>query len=148
NTISADLMLAPNCLVCGKGLTDPASMARFIGPECAGTSSLHVPRMCSLFDGAEQKHEPAPAARRNRTASDTDPDVALFEAINGIAVSIIKGAGEHVRRHGRETVMSALALAMAECVMDSEELEAVLGEVRTGFEMRHYHQGEDLSGNA
>ena len=40
-----ELMLAPQCLVCGKGLTDPASMARFIGPECAGTSSLLVPRL-------------------------------------------------------------------------------------------------------
>lgn len=38
-----DLMLAPQCLVCGKGLTDPASMARAVGPECAGTSSLLVP---------------------------------------------------------------------------------------------------------
>jgi hypothetical protein len=36
-------MLSPQCLVCGKGLTDPASMARWIGPECAGTSSLHIP---------------------------------------------------------------------------------------------------------
>lgn len=37
-----DVMLSPNCLICGKGLTDPASMARFIGPECAATSSLYV----------------------------------------------------------------------------------------------------------
>jgi hypothetical protein len=25
---------------CGKELTDPASIARMIGPECAGTASL------------------------------------------------------------------------------------------------------------
>ena len=36
-------MLSPNCVICGKGLTDPASMARWIGPECASTSSLYVP---------------------------------------------------------------------------------------------------------
>jgi len=36
-------MLSYNCVICGKGLTDPASMARWIGPECAGTSTLHVP---------------------------------------------------------------------------------------------------------
>jgi hypothetical protein len=36
-------MLSHNCVICGKGLTDPASMARWIGPECAGTSTLHVP---------------------------------------------------------------------------------------------------------
>jgi uncharacterized protein DUF6011 len=29
-------MLSHNCVICGKGLTDPASMARWIGPECAG----------------------------------------------------------------------------------------------------------------
>ena len=43
--LTASAMLAPHCLICGKGLTDPASMARFIGPECAGTSSLRVPRV-------------------------------------------------------------------------------------------------------
>lgn len=36
-------MLSHNCVSCGKGLTDPASMSRWIGPECAGTSSLRVP---------------------------------------------------------------------------------------------------------
>jgi hypothetical protein len=36
-------MLSHNCVICGKGLTDPASMARWIGPECAGTSILRVP---------------------------------------------------------------------------------------------------------
>lgn len=36
-------MLSHNCVICGKPLTDPASMARWIGPECAGTSTLHVP---------------------------------------------------------------------------------------------------------
>jgi hypothetical protein len=46
--IAPDLMLSPNCLICGKGLTDPASMARFIGPECAGTSSLAVPQILGL----------------------------------------------------------------------------------------------------
>jgi hypothetical protein len=34
------LMFGAYCLCCGKALTDPASMARWIGPECAGTSSL------------------------------------------------------------------------------------------------------------
>jgi hypothetical protein len=46
-----EMMLSPNCLLCGKGLTDPASMARFVGPECAGTSSLTVPSLLPL-DGA------------------------------------------------------------------------------------------------
>jgi uncharacterized protein DUF6011 len=36
-------MLSHSCVICGKALTDPASMARWIGPECAGTSTLHVP---------------------------------------------------------------------------------------------------------
>jgi uncharacterized protein YndB with AHSA1/START domain len=28
-------MFQPACLLCGKALTDPVSMARWIGPECA-----------------------------------------------------------------------------------------------------------------
>jgi len=36
-------MLSPNCMICGKGLTDPASMARMIGPECYGSGSLDIP---------------------------------------------------------------------------------------------------------
>lgn len=48
--IGPKLMLGNFCLVCGKGLTDPASMARFIGPECAGTSSLMVPKTMSITD--------------------------------------------------------------------------------------------------
>lgn len=37
------MMLRPACLACGKALTDPVSMARWIGPECAGTSSSIMP---------------------------------------------------------------------------------------------------------
>jgi hypothetical protein len=36
-------LLSDHCLICGKALTDPASRARFVGPECAGTSTLRVP---------------------------------------------------------------------------------------------------------
>lgn len=43
-----ETMFSPNCLICGKALTDPASMARFIGPECYGSSSLSVPRMLDV----------------------------------------------------------------------------------------------------
>ena len=50
-----ELMLAPQCLVCGKGLTDPASMARFIGPECSGTSSLLVPGLFTPTKGMNAK---------------------------------------------------------------------------------------------
>jgi hypothetical protein len=41
--LTPNALLGSHCLICGKGLTDPASMARRIGPECAGTSSLVVP---------------------------------------------------------------------------------------------------------
>jgi hypothetical protein len=37
------MMLKPACLCCGKQLTDPVSMARWVGPECAGTSSAIMP---------------------------------------------------------------------------------------------------------
>jgi len=43
-------MLKPACLMCGKALTDPVSMARWIGPECAGTSSAVVPYTFILED--------------------------------------------------------------------------------------------------
>jgi hypothetical protein len=47
-------MLSPNCLICGRGLTDPVSLSRWVGPECAGTSSARIPRLfrCEpLFGG-------------------------------------------------------------------------------------------------
>lgn len=43
--LTPDLMLSPNCLCCGKGLTDPVSMSRWIGPECWGSASTNIPRM-------------------------------------------------------------------------------------------------------
>jgi hypothetical protein len=47
-------MLSHNCVFCGKALTDPASMARWIGPECAGTSTLRVPFVFAASTDAEQ----------------------------------------------------------------------------------------------
>jgi hypothetical protein len=41
--LTEEKLLSHFCFQCGKALTDPASMARRIGPECAGTSSLRVP---------------------------------------------------------------------------------------------------------
>jgi hypothetical protein len=40
--LTPERMLKPACMICGKGLTDPASMARWIGPECAATTSISV----------------------------------------------------------------------------------------------------------
>jgi len=37
------VLLSFHCLICGKGLTDPVSRARLIGPECAGRASIVVP---------------------------------------------------------------------------------------------------------
>jgi hypothetical protein len=42
------MMLSPACLACGKALTDPVSIARWIGPECFGSSSLSVPQTLNL----------------------------------------------------------------------------------------------------
>ena len=41
-------MLGSNCLWCGKGLTDPVSRARLIGPECWGSSSDNLPLVYKL----------------------------------------------------------------------------------------------------
>ena len=43
-----EILLGHHCMICGKGLTDPVSMARFIGPECAGTSSPSLPFTINL----------------------------------------------------------------------------------------------------
>jgi Family of unknown function (DUF6011) len=45
-----EMMLKPCCLACGKMLTDPVSMARWIGPECYGTSSAVIPYTFQLAD--------------------------------------------------------------------------------------------------
>jgi hypothetical protein len=50
--LTAAAMLHPFCLICGKALSDPASMARRIGPECAGTSSLRVPWLINVSKAA------------------------------------------------------------------------------------------------
>jgi hypothetical protein len=46
------MMLGNHCLVCGKGLTDPVSMARFIGPECWGSASNSLPFVSELAEPA------------------------------------------------------------------------------------------------
>ena len=40
--LTPERMLKPACMICGKGLTDPASMAKWIGPECAATTSIRI----------------------------------------------------------------------------------------------------------
>jgi hypothetical protein len=44
-SLRPDLMLSAHCLCCGKALTDPVSMARWIGPECWGSASTNLPRI-------------------------------------------------------------------------------------------------------
>jgi Family of unknown function (DUF6011) len=41
--LTEEKLLSHFCFCCGKALTDPASMARRIGPECFGSSSVRVP---------------------------------------------------------------------------------------------------------
>ncbi|OLB79563.1 MAG: hypothetical protein AUI16_01045 [Alphaproteobacteria bacterium 13_2_20CM_2_64_7] len=48
--LKPDLMLSPACLCCGKGLTDPVSIARWIGPECWGSASTNIPRIFKAED--------------------------------------------------------------------------------------------------
>ena len=49
SAFTPERMLGAFCLACGKQLTDPASMARRIGPECWGSASIIVP---SIFNAA------------------------------------------------------------------------------------------------
>jgi hypothetical protein len=48
--LTPGLMLSSNCLCCGKSLTDPASMARWIGPECWGSASTNLPRIFNTME--------------------------------------------------------------------------------------------------
>jgi uncharacterized protein DUF6011 len=43
-----ETMLKPACLFCGRPLTDPISMARWVGPECAGTAAAITPFTVNL----------------------------------------------------------------------------------------------------
>jgi hypothetical protein len=45
SSLQPKMMLSPHCLCCGKGLTDPASIARWIGPECYGSASTNLPHI-------------------------------------------------------------------------------------------------------
>jgi hypothetical protein len=49
-------MLKPACLCCGKQLTDPVSMSRWIGPDCFGTSSNDLPWMVSPLPHPGDNH--------------------------------------------------------------------------------------------
>jgi len=46
--LPSSLMSHPQCLACGRALTDPTSRARWIGPECFGTASQYVPWVAKL----------------------------------------------------------------------------------------------------
>jgi hypothetical protein len=54
--LTADSMLSPSCLCCGKALTDPVSQARWIGPECWGSASTNLPR---IFKATQAEGEAA-----------------------------------------------------------------------------------------
>ena len=43
--LSPAKMLAPACMCCGKGLTDPVSTARWTDPECWGSASTNLPNI-------------------------------------------------------------------------------------------------------
>jgi Family of unknown function (DUF6011) len=53
--LNPKLMLGYHCLCCGKTLTDPVSMARFIGPECWGNDSANLPFLTDLSKSRYEK---------------------------------------------------------------------------------------------
>jgi hypothetical protein len=50
NQLTQALMFSPACLICGKRLTDPVSMARCIGPECSHNYTLDVGLFAVMHD--------------------------------------------------------------------------------------------------
>jgi Family of unknown function (DUF6011) len=56
--LTPGMMLQLNCLICGRGLTDPESRRRWIGPECA--TKWHVPQLAPhRFDLMAERAENA-----------------------------------------------------------------------------------------
>jgi hypothetical protein len=51
--LNPDILLGSHCLCCGKGLTDPVSQARKIGPECWGSASEQLPFVLRLADSQQ-----------------------------------------------------------------------------------------------
>jgi hypothetical protein len=53
DSFNPSMVLSHHCMLCGKPLTDPASMARMIGPECYGSGSLCIPWLWNRKKGGE-----------------------------------------------------------------------------------------------
>jgi hypothetical protein len=47
------MMFRPACVICGKLLTDPVSMARWIGPECFGRGTIDIGKLFTIRVGLE-----------------------------------------------------------------------------------------------
>ena len=67
-----EMMLSPHCLCCGKGLTDPVSMARWVGPECWGSASANLPRIFKATAGPDLFQEANRQKNKQVAASETD----------------------------------------------------------------------------
>jgi hypothetical protein len=107
-------MLSHHCMICGKGLTDPASMARWIGPECASTSTLQVPFLIAAAEKA--------AAQRRRSKAQEEKETSdrerllrawkkfhreqLEQALDGMSGDIMRGLMAQLKdlRSARELV--------------------------------------------
>jgi hypothetical protein len=144
-TVRKELMFSFGCLRCGKALTDPASMARFIGPECAGTSSIHVPRIKNLVDGSSER---APAPRRQRrpkpdqavdTASLPFDEPAAAEPTPkprpGLATYMVLGpvVTRQLEHRGHAEIMDGLAMTAGFALGTEDEVEAFIAGVRRYF---------------
>ncbi len=70
-TISPDQMFSPNCLCCGRDLTDPVSQARLVGPECSGLE------LARGRPGHAVRRHPRPAAAEARSESSPRPSGRL-----------------------------------------------------------------------
>jgi uncharacterized protein DUF6011 len=66
------MMLGHYCLCCGKGLTDPVSMARGIGPECWGSASPVMPFISDLM----KEDPPPPKETKRGLSSPRSPNAA------------------------------------------------------------------------
>jgi uncharacterized protein DUF6011 len=163
NVVDVEVMLTTQCLVCGKALTDPASMARYIGPECAGTSSIHVPRVHHVKAGAtdlkvESAWDAIPRLKkeatidemmddllaRNRDEPDgVDDDIPPIEldpvrvkAGEECAGAFVDTANTMLSKHDHDITMRGMSLAAAQCLQNQGELEHFIKRLRHTFVLK------------
>src|SRR5262245_15704889 len=77
------MILSHHCMLCGKALTDPASMSRMIGPECYGSGSLSIPWLRTKAGGCTMRGTAIVKVEGDRVFVEAKTDLSLNCAAHG-----------------------------------------------------------------